>query len=145
DPASRPIPLARFFGLCRQELPSANHLCNAPSLSETPGRRKRRIPAKDFADAAEARRVNAGAQRLEETLRGSAVGIYPVMSEGVWSKEPGPYSPLMISGVPLAWTAMILPLVAGFGRFQAPQSAGSQQLAPHGIHDAFLLITRQRT
>lgn len=103
-------------------MPGAEDFGDGPGLRDAAAGRKGSITVKNFAERAEAARINLAAERLEETQRRFAVVVDAVVCEREGAQEPAPDGALMISGVAIAGAAAVMAGISWFAGCETPQS-----------------------
>src|ERR1700731_506197 len=103
-------------------MPCAQDFGDGPGLCDAAAGRKGSITVENFAERAEAARINLAAERLEETQRRFAVMVDAIVREREGPEQPAPDGALMISGVAIAGAAAVMACISCFARRETPQS-----------------------
>ena len=103
-------------------MPCAQDFGDGPGLCDAAAGRKWSITVENFAERAEAARINLAAERLEETQCRFAVMVNTVVCEREGTKQPAPDGALMIGSVAFARAAAVMACISCFARRETPQS-----------------------
>src|ERR1700730_17562444 len=134
------------IGVCLacRSAPCSQYFRHRPGLRDTSTRSERRIAIENFAERAQAVRMNLFTERLEKTYRRSAIRANTEMRQHQWAEEPTPHGALMIRAVTLSIIATVMSLVAGFALREAAQSVRSNKPPGTNIDNRFLLFRGKR-
>src|SRR5260370_29310727 len=114
-----------WFLSTRNFRPRPQNFRNGPGLRDAAARREGRVAIENFAERAEAVRMNLAAERLEETQRRLAVVVDAIVCECERAEQPAPDGALMIGGVAIAGAASVMAGISRFARRETPQSVRS--------------------
>src|SRR5439155_24459469 len=116
--------------------PASKHLRYAPRLRNAATRCKGRFRVKDLADRTDASLIQVRTEAIQK-FSGASVIFRVHFQPGIDERtdQPGPYSALMISGVPRAQVTEILCFVIWMVAAQRTQANGREQFLAHYFED----------
>ena len=117
-----------------QGAPCSQYFRDRPGLCDTSAGSEGRVTIENFAERAQAVRVDLASQRFQKTGGGRAIPIHAQMRQNEWTEQPTPHGALMIGAVTLSNVAAIVSLVAGLALRETAKSVGSHEFARTNIH-----------
>src|SRR5207302_4559382 len=124
-------------------LPRPQDFGDCPGLRDAAARRERSIAIENFAERAEAARVNLAAERLEEALCRFAVAVHAIVRERERPEQPAPDGALMISGVAIPGTTAVMAGISGFAGRETPQSMRGHETPRANVDNRLVLLGGQ--
>ena len=107
-------------------MPGAQHLGDGPRLGNAASGGEWGTAIGDFTQRAKAMHMNLSAKRFQEAQSEIWVTVDTEVSESKRAEQPAPSSPLVVSSVPLSWTAAVMPLVCRVLWIEAAQAMRSE-------------------
>src|SRR5260370_21903704 len=104
-------------------MPCTQDFGDGPGLCDAAAGRKRSVTVENFAERAEAARINLAAERLEKTQSRFAVVVDAIVRESERPEQPAPDGALMISDVAIASAAPLMACITCLAMRHTTQSS----------------------